>query len=156
MTVIRNRRSSGAGCGDSRGLRLRGVPFDRNWLLPSGCAQCAWQGRLACEKGVEQAHLMQCGVPFRVGPGRIADDPIGEHVPSSATQKPPEHSVPGALTGGADGTRTRDVLDHNQVLYQLNYSHHRCASHATKGTLAKNASHAKSRRIRGKWHPARH
>lgn len=25
----------------------------------------------------------------------------------------------------ADGTRTRDVLDHNQVLYQLNYSHHR-------------------------------
>lgn len=24
----------------------------------------------------------------------------------------------------ADGTRTRDVLDHNQVLYQLNYSHH--------------------------------
>ena len=27
--------------------------------------------------------------------------------------------------GVADGTRTRDVLDHNQVLYQLNYSHHR-------------------------------
>ena len=26
--------------------------------------------------------------------------------------------------GVADGTRTRDVLDHNQVLYQLNYSHH--------------------------------
>ena len=26
---------------------------------------------------------MQCGVPFRVGPGRIADDPIGEHVLSS-------------------------------------------------------------------------
>lgn len=22
-----------------------------------------------------------------------------------------------------DGTRTRDVLDHNQVLYQLNYGH---------------------------------
>lgn len=29
-------------------------------------------------------------------------------------------------SGVADGTRTRDVLDHNQVLYQLNYSHHRC------------------------------
>ena len=23
-----------------------------------------------------------------------------------------------------DGTRTRDILDHNQVLYQLNYGHH--------------------------------
>lgn len=28
-------------------------------------------------------------------------------------------------SGVADGTRTRDILDHNQVLYQLNYSHHR-------------------------------
>jgi hypothetical protein len=26
----------------------------------------------------------------------------------------------------ADGTRTRDIQDHNLVLYQLNYSHHRC------------------------------
>ena len=25
----------------------------------------------------------------------------------------------------SDGTRTRDVLDHNQVLYQLSYTHHR-------------------------------
>ena len=33
--------------------------------------------------------------------------------------------------GVADGTRTRDVLDHNQVLYQLNYSHHRVAVKAT-------------------------
>ena len=33
--------------------------------------------------------------------------------------------------GVADGTRTRDVLDHNQVLYQLNYSHHRVALKAT-------------------------
>jgi hypothetical protein len=24
----------------------------------------------------------------------------------------------------SDGTRTRDVLDHNQVLYQLSYTHH--------------------------------
>lgn len=30
---------------------------------------------------------------------------------------PDEHGVD-------DGTRTRDVLDHNQVLYQLNYIHH--------------------------------
>jgi hypothetical protein len=24
----------------------------------------------------------------------------------------------------SDGTRTRDFLDHNQVLYQLSYTHH--------------------------------
>jgi hypothetical protein len=24
----------------------------------------------------------------------------------------------------SDGIRTRDVLDHNQVLYQLSYTHH--------------------------------
>ena len=29
--------------------------------------------------------------------------------------------------GVSDGTRTRDILDHNQVLYQLSYTHH-CAS----------------------------
>ncbi len=36
-------------------------------------------------------------------------------------------------SGVADGTRTRDILDHNQVLYQLNYSHHchDCTSSAT-------------------------
>ena len=28
--------------------------------------------------------------------------------------------------GVTDGTRTRDTQDHNLVLYQLNYSHHRC------------------------------
>jgi hypothetical protein len=26
--------------------------------------------------------------------------------------------------GVSDGTRTRDTLDHNQVLYQLSYTHH--------------------------------
>jgi hypothetical protein len=25
----------------------------------------------------------------------------------------------------SDGTRTRDILDHNQGLYQLSYTHHR-------------------------------
>ena len=29
-----------------------------------------------------------------------------------------------APIGVSDGTRTRDVLDHNQVLYQLSYTHH--------------------------------
>ena len=28
------------------------------------------------------------------------------------------------LSGVTDGTRTRDILDHNQGLYQLSYSHH--------------------------------
>lgn len=32
----------------------------------------------------------------------------------------------GALPGGvSDGTRTRDISDHNRVLYQLSYTHHR-------------------------------
>ena len=26
--------------------------------------------------------------------------------------------------GVNDGARTRDILDHNQVLYQLSYAHH--------------------------------
>jgi hypothetical protein len=36
------------------------------------------------------------------------------------------HRTDIALTslGVSDGTRTRDVLDHNQVLYQLSYTHH--------------------------------
>ncbi len=29
--------------------------------------------------------------------------------------------------GVSDGTRTRDILDHNQVLYQLSYTHHALA-----------------------------
>jgi hypothetical protein len=40
---------------------------------------------------------------------------------------PPQNG--GAITDAhalrvSDGTRTRDVLDHNQVLYQLSYTHH--------------------------------
>lgn len=29
-----------------------------------------------------------------------------------------------AANGVSNGTRTRDHLDHNQVLYQLSYTHH--------------------------------
>ncbi len=29
-----------------------------------------------------------------------------------------------ARHGVSDGARTRDILDHNQVLYQLSYTHH--------------------------------
>ena|GEM_PF-3764045 len=28
--------------------------------------------------------------------------------------------------GVSDGTRTRDIQDHNLTLYQLNYTHHGC------------------------------
>jgi hypothetical protein len=28
----------------------------------------------------------------------------------------------------SDGTRTRDIQDHNLTLYQLNYTHHCCQS----------------------------
>jgi hypothetical protein len=28
------------------------------------------------------------------------------------------------VCGVSNGTRTRDILDHNQVLYQLSYTHH--------------------------------
>ena len=37
----------------------------------------------------------------------------------------------GARFGVADGARTRDTQDHNLVLYQLNYSHHRCLKSST-------------------------
>ena len=30
----------------------------------------------------------------------------------------------GGRLGVSDGARTRDILDHNQVLYQLSYAHH--------------------------------
>lgn len=30
----------------------------------------------------------------------------------------------GLSRGVSDGTRTRGILDHNQVLYQLSYTHH--------------------------------
>ncbi|MDT7596664.1 MAG: hypothetical protein QOJ06_2210 [Pseudonocardiales bacterium] len=38
--------------------------------------------------------------------------------------------------GVSDGTRTRDILDHNQVLYQLSYTHHAAASPALRTIIA--------------------
>ena len=39
--------------------------------------------------------------------------------------------------GVSDGTRTRDIQDHNLTLYQLNYTHHgRHATHAATSILA--------------------
>ncbi len=40
-------------------------------------------------------------------------------------------------TGVNDGTRTRDILDHNQVLYQLSYAHHDCDLSVTRLLLAR-------------------
>ena len=45
----------------------------------------------------------------------------------SRTSEPPRRSFPDPSCPTpwvSDGTRTRDVLDHNQVLYQLSYTHH--------------------------------
>ena len=39
-------------------------------------------------------------------------------------------------TGVSDGTRTRDILDHNQVLYQLSYTHHALTSPAALTMVA--------------------
>lgn len=36
------------------------------------------------------------------------------------------------LYGVSNGTRTRDPLDHNQVLYQLSYTHHVPGARATR------------------------
>ncbi len=51
---------------------------------------------------------------------------MGDGGRDAARQKPPLN-FSGAVfgIGVADGTRTRDSQDHNLVLYQLNYSHHR-------------------------------
>ena len=38
--------------------------------------------------------------------------------------------------GVSDGTRTRDILDHNQVLYQLSYTHHALPSPAPRTMVA--------------------
>jgi hypothetical protein len=35
----------------------------------------------------------------------------------------------------SDGTRTRDILDHNQVLYQLSYTHHAAPTGAGDSTM---------------------
>jgi hypothetical protein len=37
----------------------------------------------------------------------------------------------------SDGTRTRDILDHNQVLYQLSYTHHASGPTVSRTMLRK-------------------
>lgn len=44
-----------------------------------------------------------------------------EKVEVSAYKKP---GVEPPVSWVSDGARTRDILDHNQVLYQLSYTHH--------------------------------
>ena len=39
----------------------------------------------------------------------------------------------------SNGTRTRDILDHNQVLYQLSYTHHRRKRACSDQSLAGDA-----------------
>lgn len=48
----------------------------------------------------------------------------------------PKNLGGGLSLGVADGARTRDTQDHNLVLYQLNYSHHRrCISSENNHSL---------------------
>lgn len=35
----------------------------------------------------------------------------------------PARGVPSPIAGVSDGTRTRDICDHNAALYQLSYTH---------------------------------
>ena len=44
---------------------------------------------------------------------------------SAQKQTGPRIDMLGPVFGVSNGTRTRDILDHNQVLYQLSYTHHR-------------------------------
>ena len=51
---------------------------------------------------------------------------VGDGSATHPTRKPPLNWSEAVFRiGVADGTRTRDSQDHNLVLYQLNYSHHR-------------------------------
>ena len=47
----------------------------------------------------------------------------------------PDSVVPIAepAPGVSDGARTRDILDHNQVLYQLSYTHHASGPKTVRG-----------------------
>jgi hypothetical protein len=60
--------------------------------------------------------------------GDEQDDGGGEQVAHRDTSAPIDRlgrRPPGpSAFGVSDGTRTRDTLDHNQVLYLLSYTHH--------------------------------
>ena len=47
----------------------------------------------------------------------------------------PDSVVPIVAPGVSDGARTRDILDHNQVLYQLSYTHHASGPNAVSRTM---------------------
>ena len=47
----------------------------------------------------------------------------------------------------SDGTRTRDFLDHNQVLYQLSYTHHLAAGRSRRPTKSTGSTSVGGRRV---------
>jgi hypothetical protein len=57
--------------------------------------------------------------PRRSFPDPALDYPFGRSRVARESDDVDAHAP-----GVSDGTRTRDVLDHNQVLYQLSYTHH--------------------------------
>lgn len=66
---------------------------------------------------------------WRITPVGHNEGAMSSARPSQGKQKrPPGDPVGRSFTcdksGVSNGTRTRDILDHNQVLYQLSYTHH--------------------------------
>lgn len=67
-------------------------------------------------------HRGHAGDPHREGHPRLCH---GYKTQSVATNKKSPRMNTGAFFNGVtDGARTHDNLNHNQVLYQLNYGHH--------------------------------
>ena len=66
-----------------------------------------------------------------VGVGRA----VGHRTSATIVPDTVPFSRSGPSDGVSDGTRTRDILDHNQGLYQLSYTHHargpKCVSRTT-------------------------
>lgn len=71
-----------------------------------------------------------CGPGTRTATGSASATPAGVRKrPETRSAGDPLPRVTGRLRRVSDGTRTRDILDHNQVLYHLSYTHHdRCSS----------------------------
>jgi hypothetical protein len=73
------------------------------------------------------------------------------HRASSGDRSPIQFSLLQAAVphppGVSDGTRTRDILDHNQVLYQLSYTHHASGPNSVSRTMLRSVK-CTGRRLR--------
>jgi hypothetical protein len=91
-------------------VALRGPTVERIWTL----RHVDTTELVSLPKPIRHA-ISRFSGPFSQRCNKVAS-PAGEVDPSGPKQ---------ILTSGvSDGTRTRDIQDHNLVLYQLNYTHH--------------------------------